>query len=244
VGKKQTARQVAQASQRRLGEFLSVIEQRFKEVEGKIGILHQNQATLATSELKLDEQFAALSRIAVGMLNDLIRAYNGLASELHLRGIGTPERFPTHIPELTYQGFNRVFADFEALRVRPDFKDHYELWFMGGDLSKLPPLPVPEDKELAEVRAELEKADQSTESNIIPVSGEDLGIPDGAQVFGGDLGSSKEQEDDGSKSRDTPEEAQAERGPPAAVSLSGVQEADDAEDRPPVEEAGAVLPAM
>lgn len=91
-------------------------------------VIWENQVELTKSANNLDRQFAVMGRIFISKLNNIVVT------------IG-------HDDILTYQGVNAAFDEWDQFHQRPDFRDHMEQWFLGGDLSKLPPPPRVEKKE-------------------------------------------------------------------------------------------------
>jgi hypothetical protein len=110
-------------------------DQRHKGLVEQVTVLAQsaktlwdNQVELTKSAHKLDEQYAVLMRVAVRAINEVIITTGG--EDL-----------------LTYNGLNREFAEWTKFRARPDYKKYMEAWFMGVDMSTLPPPPLPEPEE-------------------------------------------------------------------------------------------------
>jgi hypothetical protein len=108
----------------------------FNGLSGDIKTLYNNQAELVSSDTKLDEQFAVLTRLVIMKLNSMSAKIN-MAVNQEL------------IDEVTYDEINAMFMEWETFRARLDFKDHTRVWFTGGDLSELPPAPEPPPPEEA-----------------------------------------------------------------------------------------------
>jgi hypothetical protein len=92
------------------------------------GTLYTNQQALAkavqalsASNGQLDEQFAVLTRLMVVNIN---------------RISGT---------SVTKEDVTTLFEEWRAFKARSDFKEYNHTWFMGHDLSTLPPAPKKEE---------------------------------------------------------------------------------------------------
>jgi len=140
--------------------------------------LYQNQQRLAKSydglaeaSDSLDEQFAVLSRITIQQLNRLTDDINGGRKE----GDG--------IPLVTREKVTASFAEWREFKKRPDFRDHNTAWFMGEDLTKLPP-PTAKEEPLVERDDQGRVTKINATPNALPTNQE------GAEVFGGDYGKS------------------------------------------------------
>ena len=76
---------------------------------------------------------------------NVMSAKHNLAMELLCNAIGredSAEELST--PDIDYGDVNALFEQWAQFRSRPDFREHMRSWFMGDDLSKLPPPPEPE----------------------------------------------------------------------------------------------------
>lgn len=93
--------------------------------------VYDNQVELSKELTRLDTQQAVLTRLVIMNLNEI------------LIRLGSDEL-------VTYEGVNQMFHDFAALKTRPDHRDHMKDWFMGVDLSTLPPLEENEPEETQE----------------------------------------------------------------------------------------------
>jgi hypothetical protein len=159
-------------SQSGSGKLFAVLDERVRELAKTAVTLYQNQQRLAKSydglaeaSDSLDEQFAVLSRLVIGHMNKLTDAFNTVTG-------GMPAGAP-RVEPLGRDIVTKMFADWREFKKRPDFRDHNTAWFMGEDLSKLPPPPAKEE----------EKAPSAAQ-----------GDPSGAEVFGGDYGKSDDRD--------------------------------------------------
>ena len=121
----------------------------FNALSGDIKTLYNNQAELVSSDTKLDEQFAVLTRMVIMKLNTMSAKVN-MAVNQEL------------IDPITYDEINLMFEEWSTFRARLDFKDHTRLWFTGGDLSELPPAPEPPEPEAKEEEPETEPEAEAT----------------------------------------------------------------------------------
>ena len=142
---------------------LLALDQRLRLLDKKSDVIYNNQVALAESETRLDEQFCVSTRLAIVMINKLTKLKE------------------TTVEPIAYAHVNKMFQEFEAFRSRPDFREHMEAWFMGEDLSQLPPPP------------ELEKQEEEPEA----VQAEGSNEPP-AQTFGGDYAEKNDSGDAGS----------------------------------------------
>jgi hypothetical protein len=141
-----TRKAVAQS----LGGLSLRCDQLDKNVAGlanAVGSVWANQKELTKSENLLDEQFAVLTRLTIISLNVLVNKHN-LAMEMIGAAMGgMSDVSDLTMPTVDYEDVNLLFEEWAKFRSRPDFRDHMRAWFMGDDLSKLPPPPEPEAKE-------------------------------------------------------------------------------------------------
>lgn len=180
--------------------------QRVKELEARLSLLesssvdrervassfeevYKNQVELAGSADRVDDQFAVLTRLVILKLNEVVQAVN-LLRRAHLDSrtdIGLPPN------PVTYGDVNSMFAQYELLKQRRDFRQLAEAWYMGQDLSNLPPPPEePQSEELSKVFAEADAvadaaAKEAAEDPSLIEGPDSVGFPDGAQIFGGDF---------------------------------------------------------
>lgn len=89
-----------------------------------------------------------------------------------------------------------MFLELAEFQNRPDFRDHFRAWYMGEDLSKLPPIDVKEEEPVSAPEPEAQ-------------------YPEGAHIFGGNYGS---------ENRNGTEEAQTERAEDEAANQDPVPE--------------------
>ena len=108
--------------------MIAVQNQKLEALAKTIQVIYNNQLELVKSSDRLDEQFAVLTRLSIVRLNDL------------LIRVGVEDL-------VTYDQVNEMFMEWAAFKSRPDFRDHMQAWFMGQDLSELPPAPEPVKEE-------------------------------------------------------------------------------------------------
>lgn len=130
------------------------------------------QSQLVRANDASSSQFSVLTRLVITKLNEVIGLQNRIA-ELAVEGV-EPKPEMAFVSEVTYDGVNALFQLHEEFRARSDFKEHMKTWFLGGDVSALPPPPEPAKEEVPEAT---------------PETPADADVPEGAQVFGGDYGS-------------------------------------------------------
>ena len=148
---KPTSRQVSQRLEeleKQFEQFQNLQAQKLKALGNTLQTIWANQVELSKSETRLDEQFCVQGRLFITSINEILLRAN--SDEV-----------------ITYEQVNKMFMEWEKFRSRPDFRDHMRAWFMGDDLSTLPPPPEPK-----------EKAPEETPS---PEA-------EGPQEFGGDYG--------------------------------------------------------
>ena len=124
-----------QESRKALLRGLEILSQRCDQLDRNFGLMARNQQLAwnnqkecAKSETLLDEQFAVLTRLTITSLNKVL-----------------PDG-----SKILYEDVNKLFMDWADFRKRKDFRDYMKEWFMGEDLSKLPPPPVEEPKKPAD----------------------------------------------------------------------------------------------
>lgn len=93
------------------------------KIGGAQQVIWNNQKELSRSEELLDEQFAVSTRMAVKSMN------------LILEKIGAEER-------ITAKDIERLFRDWAEFKKRPDRRNLMMEWFLGVELSAMPPLPA------------------------------------------------------------------------------------------------------
>lgn len=127
----------------------SDIEARLKALEAKVGVvadgvttIWNNQVELSSSSSKVDEQFCVLVRLVVSKLNSVIAKNKD--SDIT-------------VSPVTYEAINDLFQEFEEFKKREDFRDHFRVWYMGGDIQKLPELKEDARAVLADAPQEKEK---------------------------------------------------------------------------------------
>lgn len=149
-----------------------------------------NQGTLQESRLDSDKQLAVLVRMVISQLNELRNAMAPSTVELP--------------PAITVESINELFDLWAEFSKRSDHKELYHQWYMGYDLSELPPEP-----EAAEAAAE---------------NHDDPGT---TREFGGDYGGPETESSDGDGVAEANggEEAQAD-------ALSEVPSSDGEPDQP------------
>lgn len=156
---------------------------------------------LSKSETRLDEQFAVLTRMTYSKVNELIHAINRNVL------IGVSEE----VAPIDYDQTNKMFVEWQQFKNRPDWRDHSRVWFMGGDLSMLPPPPEPQEQPEAKVKEQIESAPEEE-------------YPEGATMFGGNYAEGTERdettEEEGPKDGPTGEENEV-PGVPQADQASG-----------------------
>ena len=163
--------------------MVAEFEDKFKKIVTTVAQLSQgvqlvynNQVELTKSHDRLEEQFAVLGRTCFLKINELVAAHNKAVTSEH------------DVEPLTEEFVTQTFNTWREFRERPDFREHFVVWFMGGDLSTLPPPPEPEDDSAKDPQfqdavefggdyAESEDGDETTEDGAeasdpeTPVSG-------------------------------------------------------------------------
>jgi hypothetical protein len=152
------------------GQLFAILDERVKELAKTTITLYGNQQRLAkgfddlaAAGDMLDEQFAVLSRLVVMQLNKIVEAFNTVTG-------GMPAGAP-RVELISRADVTTLFGAWREFKKRSDFRDHNTAWFMGEDLSKLPPPP----KE--------EKVPDAPQNNL-----------ESAEVFGGDYAKSTERD--------------------------------------------------
>ena len=156
--------------------------------------LHQNQQRLVVSmnsiaqaNAMIDDQIAILSRLCVMKLNDLVKAHN--------EAIGAKEGI-SGIDIITRDNTKSLFDQWHEFQKRSDIKEVSNMWFMGEDVSALPPPAEPVKEQPAD-----QSAPQAATADH----------PEGAEIFGGDYGKAtdgnaaveeKQSADDGTREAD------------------------------------------
>jgi len=124
------------------------------------GTIFANQQELTKSATRLDEQFCVQGRLFISTINEILHRAN--SDEI-----------------ITYENINLMFMEWEQFRARPDFREHMRAWFMGDDLSQLPPPPEvpaePEPKEETSEETPGDKAEGPTEFGGDYAKDSDLG---------------------------------------------------------------------
>jgi hypothetical protein len=166
-----------------LERFRAGVANDFQQIMRLVQNCFQNQQALGKSAQDNDDQFAVLLRLTVSRFNMLIGLQNRifLASVAELSEDKRPANPHEHlVPEVTYEEIQQMFMEYETFKQRPDFRDHFRAWYSGADMKHaLPPLPAVEVKEgpLAAPSA--------------PEVEPEAPFPEGAQIFGGDYGSTR-----------------------------------------------------
>jgi len=151
----------APKSRKEFGQAFGSLEERLREVARMGMTLYQNQQklgkaidALAGASDQLDTQFSVLSRLCILKLNSVL---------------GDDKK-------ITHEFVTSLFHEWVKLKERSDFRDHNRAWFLGEDLSNLPPEPKKEEQPTA-------PADQSAPQ----AKADDVNqYPEGAEIFGGD----------------------------------------------------------
>lgn len=120
---------------------------------------------------ELHNQLSVFTRLLIKHFNFHVEMYN---ADLEAR------EFEDKIPPIILEMVQKTFVDLAEFKKRPDRDQWAHIWFMGEDLKNLPPLPEPSE---------------STSVSSPPthvVEGMD-GAPEGAQIFGGDYGDSRDE---------------------------------------------------
>jgi hypothetical protein len=132
-----------------LSERLNQLDEQLKIIGRSIEIIWANQKELSKSEELLDEQFAVSTRMTISNFNELSARWNKALQYLLPSGDQPAEKvLPDTRKSLVqmligYSDVNKLFADWAEFRKRSDYREHMRPWFMGDDLSTLPPPPVP-----------------------------------------------------------------------------------------------------
>jgi hypothetical protein len=217
-GPRKTARQIARESANAASQLNSVVDQKLQAYGAVINRIFANEQELAKSTENLDEQFAVLTRLMVTKMNEVIAVVNTISG--------------VNIQPISYESINEMFRLFASIKARSDFKEHARAWYTGSDVSNLPPPPV-EEKE-----SQSGKIDMLPIESVEPV---DDGIPEGAQVFGGDYNKEKSYV---SEVRHEVSTIASEQGQDAPVEVSSVPFRDSAGDRREISDVGTEVPQV
>lgn len=218
AGKELGKQTLLEAVQLQINEHNSDVDGKLKTLAQELLRVGQVQQHVAKANDQVASQFSVLTRLTISKLNEVIGLQNRIV-ELATES-WEPKPDIALLEEVTYEGVNFLFQMHDAFRSRPDFRDHLETWFLGGDLTKLPPLPEPDTKE-----------EEKTEPT--PETPAEAGIPEGAQVFGGDHGSTHGNEES---------EADTERTATEGDSVHVMQRVDDDPNQAGDPAANAVVP--
>jgi len=109
---------------RECASSLADLKNKFTGLTRTIQTIYENQVELAKSETRLDEQFAVLTRLCIGRINEIATL------------TGRDELY------VTYEQVNAMFEQWAEFKKRPDFRDHMQVWMMGKDLAELPEPPA------------------------------------------------------------------------------------------------------
>jgi len=85
---------------------------------------------------------------------------------------------------IVYEDVNKLFMTWADFRKRKDFRDHMKAWFMGEDLSQLPPPPVeePEKPALQLKEGDADVPSVSAEANAQPERPQGRGLGQEVEV--------------------------------------------------------------
>jgi hypothetical protein len=126
---KQTpSRKLLGQSQADLNSKCNLLAEQFQIFSQTMDTIYRNQKALGESETKLDSQFVVLTRLTIMTLNAIM---------LHLN-----KRELEPLQLIGYDDINKMFEEWDQFKARPDWREHTRPWFMGEDLSTLPPPPV------------------------------------------------------------------------------------------------------
>jgi hypothetical protein len=128
-------------------ERVNRLDEQLKVIGRSIEIIWNNQKELTKSEELLDEQFAVSTRMTISNFNSLTSRWNQLLQYMLPDEGEVVKPYPDTRKALVqmligYSDVNKLFADWAEFRKRKDFREHMREWFMGEDLSSLPPEAV------------------------------------------------------------------------------------------------------
>jgi hypothetical protein len=153
VMKKLAAGKAAAPSRKLLGQSQQdlhlkcrLLAEQFQVIVKTTDTLFGNQKELAKQESKLDEQFCVLTRLAIMSLNEIKMALNiqrAVRQEALQKttGMANAELADKPLTLIGYDDVNKMFHEWSEFHSRPDWRNFTREWFMGDDLSKLPPPP-------------------------------------------------------------------------------------------------------
>jgi len=122
-----------------LSDRLNKLDENIKVLGRSLEIIWRNQRELSKSEELLDEQFAVSTRMTISNFNSLVSRWNKALPLL----LANPEGRAEYVQMLIgYSDVNKLFMEWAEFRKRRDFRQYMPAWFMGDDLSELPPGPV------------------------------------------------------------------------------------------------------
>lgn len=153
-------------------------------------------------------QMSVFIRLMVKHHNFLVEMYN---TDLEARD------FDDKIPLVMYEEVAKTFAELMEFKSRPDRNEQAALWFMGEDLRQLPPVPSIQTPQTTPVEDSMD------------------GAPDGAQIFGGDYGDSRDEDSSGEAEPST-ETGEEDEVHPVRVDDPACDEPADEENGPTVHE--------
>jgi hypothetical protein len=126
-----------------------------------------------------DAQINVVVRMFTVKLNEIIDKVNTMMSDKPLAEFTETNRcsYPPALTHLEPSDIQKTFGEYAMFVKRPDYTELYEKWFSGVSLADFPPVPAVPVKE--------EEAAAPSET---PTSG----VPEGAQIFGGDYASKED----------------------------------------------------
>ena len=109
-------------------QLLGLQDTKLRALAKTITTIWNNQVALQRAGDQVEEMYCVMGRLLIPKMNEILIM---LGSE-------------DLITETTING---VFLTWHEFKKRPDFKAHFVPWFLGRDLSQLPPPSEPEAKE-------------------------------------------------------------------------------------------------
>jgi hypothetical protein len=98
-------------------------------------VLLNNQKALSEAYDGILDQYNVLARVVIMQLNQISQVVSAAFESDALNPID-------------YEHVRKAFLQYHDFKKRPDYKDHEQVWFLGEDLSTLPPPPsIPKEEE-------------------------------------------------------------------------------------------------
>jgi len=226
LGRKLAKETLEEVVKRQVAGLSSALERKIQVLANEIVRLGKNQEQLANSATLHDDQFCVLTRLVISRLNLLTELQNKVLRAC-VDDLSEEKKVPVETLRLvTYEEVSQMFVLLDEFKKRPDFKEHFRAWYLGGDLASLPP-----------VEKEQSGPGVIKETGIkedVPAPREPDGFPEGARIFGGDY--------EERKGRDEVSGDSGQRGEASSDEVQDLRGTDS--DQTPQQEAHPVVPSV